>query len=164
MVDYALQQQDQSTNNTCWAASTAMLLNYKGGAGWSDMAVVTDMQARFPDSVWDDGATELELGQVAAQYGFTQIAPACWNPEGWLQELEQNGPMLIQVPGNSHHSIVVAGIEVIGTADEEAAQASMDSRVHVHDPWYGERWLQYTQFEQEYELAGSNWANNVYRA
>ena len=36
----------QSTNNTCWAASTAMLL------GWSDdMQVVQDMKEKFPDSV-----------------------------------------------------------------------------------------------------------------
>jgi hypothetical protein len=62
----------QSTNNTCWAASTAMLL------GWNDdMQVVKDMKEKFPDSVWDDGATQLELGQVAQAYGFTQIYPVC---------------------------------------------------------------------------------------
>ena len=162
-VDYTLSQINQSTGNTCWAASTAMLLNYRGGS-YDDMAIVADMRSRHPDSVWDDGATQLELGQVAATYGFTQIYPACWTPDGWAQELQSNGPMLVQVPGGTHHSIVVAGIEVITDADEEAAQASMDSRVHVYDPWHGERWLSFTEFTNGYELAGTNWGNNVYRA
>jgi hypothetical protein len=75
-VDYVR----QSTDNTCWAASTAMLL------GWpEDMQVVEDMRVKFPDSVWDNGATELELGQVAQAYGFTQIYPVCQGPEGWDQ-------------------------------------------------------------------------------
>lgn len=142
----------QSTNNTCWAASTAMLLGRS-----DDMSVVQDMREQFPDSVWDDGATQLELGQVAQAYGFSQIYPVCQGPEGWDQWLNDNGPLLIQVPGNAYHSIVVAGINV---SQDESVEAS---QVHVMDPWNGEVWLAFADFESQYELAGTNWTNNVYR-
>ncbi len=142
----------QSTNNTCWAASTAMLLGRS-----DDMSVVQDMKEQFPDSVWDDGATQLELGQVAQAYGFTQIYPVCQGPDGWDQWLNDNGALLIQVPGNAYHSIVVAGITV--SADESVEP----SYVHVMDPWHGDRWLQFEDFNSQYEMAGTNWGNNVYR-
>lgn len=142
----------QSTDNTCWAASTAMLLNRT-----DDMSVVEDMKAQFPDSVWDNGATQLELGQVAQAYGFTQIYPVCQGPDGWDQWLADNGPLLIQVPGNAYHSIVVAGISV--SQDESVEQ----SQVHVMDPWHGDRWLAFEDFNNQYEMAGTDWSNNVYR-
>jgi ABC-type bacteriocin/lantibiotic exporter with double-glycine peptidase domain len=143
----------QSTNNTCWAASTAMLL------GWNDdMQVVQDMKEKFPDSVWDDGATELELGQVAQAYGFTQIYPVCQGPDGWDQWLNDNGPLLIQVPGNAYHSIVVAGIR-----GGEQENTSEQVEVHVLDPWNGDQWLPFDTFNSNYELAGAGWENNVYR-
>jgi ABC-type bacteriocin/lantibiotic exporter with double-glycine peptidase domain len=165
-IDYPVGHQYQSTNNTCWATSTAMLLNYRGG-NHDDMAVVHDLQQYYPDSVWNDGATELELGQVAGHYGFTQIHPACWTATGWLEQLQANGPMLIQVPGNSHHSIVVAGIALNTAEDEEERQQSLGgAQVRVLDPWPGnggDHWMPYEEFEAQYELAGTNWSNNVYR-
>src|SRR5688572_13000379 len=111
-TDYALSYVPQSTDNTCWAASTAMMVGIT-----DDMQVVAEMQSHHPDSVWDDGATQLELGQVAKQYGMTQIYPVCHGADGWERWLIDNGPLLIQVPGNAYHSIVVAGIR--GGDDEE---------------------------------------------
>ena len=66
-VDHSLSYIPQSTDNTCWAASTAMMMGRS-----SDMEIVKEMQQQYPDSVWDDGATQLELGQVASFYGMTQ--------------------------------------------------------------------------------------------
>jgi predicted double-glycine peptidase len=153
---------NQTTNNTCWAASTAMLLNYRGGS-YDDMQVVREMMEAYPGSTWDDGATQPELAQVATKYGFTQVYPACWDAAGWDQELQSNGPMLIQVPGNAYHSIIVYGIDAVTAEQQEEQQQSQDSTVYVQDPWYGTRTLSFTQFTQEYELAGSGWNNNIYK-
>ena len=151
-VDYSLNYIRQSTNNTCWAASTAMMVGRS-----SDMDVVREMQQHYPNSVWNDGATELELGQVARQYGLTQIWPVCQGADGWEQWLASNGPMLIQVPGNSHHSIVVAGIR-----GGDNGQVCEPVEVHVYDPWNGEAWIDFDRFNTQYEMAG-DWSNNVYR-
>ena len=43
---------------------------------------------------------------------------------------------------------------------DESVEAS---QVHVMDPWNGDRWLPFTDFENQYEMAGTNWGNNVYR-
>lgn len=152
-VDYSLSYIQQSTTNTCWAASTAMMVGYS-----SDMDVVTEMRAAYPDSVWDDGATEIELGQVAAAYNLSQIYTVCQGADGWEQWLNENGPMLIQVPGNSHHSIVVAGIRGGDTEDR-----CEPVEVHVYDPWNGDLWIDFDRFNTDYEFAGGNWENNVYR-
>ena len=31
------------------------------------------------------------------------------------------------------------------------------------DPWNGDLWLPFEAFENQYEMAGTNWGNNVYR-
>lgn len=152
-VDYATSYVPQTTQRSCWAASTAMML----GRG-TDMEIVQEMKVQYPDSVWDDGATELELGQVANYYGLTQVYPVCQGPEGWEQWLNEHGPMLIQVPGRTHHSIVVAGIRGGDTEDR-----CEPVEVHVLDPWNGDLWLDFDRFNSDYELAGGNWENNVYK-
>jgi ABC-type bacteriocin/lantibiotic exporter with double-glycine peptidase domain len=154
-TDYSLNYIHQTTNNTCWAASTAMMMGIA-----SDMDVVKQMQADYPDSVWDNGATQFELGQVASYYGLSQIYPVCQGPEGWEQWLQANGPMLIQVPGNAYHSIVVAGIR---GGEDESTQTSSAVEVHVYDPWNGDLWIPFDDFNTRYELAGAGWENNVYR-
>jgi len=152
-TDYSLNYIHQSTNNTCWAASTAMMM---GKA--SDMDVVKEMQAKYPGSVWDDGATQLELGQVAAYYGMTQVYPVCQGPEGWESWLQENGPMLIQVPGNAYHSIIVGGIRG-GDLEDRCEPVEM----HLYDPWNGDIWVGFDDFNNRYELAGGGWENNVYK-
>jgi hypothetical protein len=152
-VDNSLSYIPQSTDNTCWAASTAMIMGKS-----SDMDVVKEMQQQYPDSVWDDGATQLELGQVASYYGMTQIYPVCQGADGWEQWLSENGPMLIQVPGNAYHSIVVSGIRG-GEHEDRSEQVE----VHVLDPWNGDQWIPFDTFNSNYELAGGGWENNVYR-
>ena len=152
MADFPRSLVMQSTNNTCWAASTAMIL---GRA--TDTEIVQEMMAAFPDSTWNDGATQPELSQVAQQFGMSQVYPVCQDAAGWDQWLTDNGPLLIQVPGNAFHSIVVAGVYV---SQDESVE---ESQFHVYDPWYGERWLPFSQLNSEYELAGTSWSNNVYR-
>lgn len=152
-TNYTLSYIPQSTNNTCWAASSGMLVGKN-----NDMEVVADMTAAYPGSNWTDGATPPELSQVASLYGFTQVYPVCQGPAGWDSWLAENGPMLIQVPGNSYHSIVVAGIE----CDDSDPQGEL-AQVHVLDPWNGDIWVSFADFNSRYELAGAGWENNVYR-
>ena len=93
-IDFPLSYIHQSTSNTCWAASTAMMMGRS-----SDMDIVHEMQQSYPDSVWDNGATELELGQVASVYGLTQIYPVCQGADGWEEWLTSNGPISSPTPG-----------------------------------------------------------------
>ena len=153
-VDYPTTYVAQSTPNTCWAASTAMMLGRS-----TDTEIVKEMQAAYPNSVWDDGATELELGEVAKAYGLEQVTPMCQDSDGWEQWLNEHGPMLVQVPGNAYHSIVVAGIR---GGDDPENQSTEPVEVHVLDPWSGDQWLSFDTFNNNYELAG-DWTNNVYK-
>lgn len=162
MIGYNVGLVPQTTDNTCWAASTAMLLNYRGGS-YDDTRVVREMVEAFPGSTWDDGATQPELAQVAQKYGFTQVYPTCMDAAGWEQELRSDGPLLIQVPGNAYHSIVVYDIDVHTPASNEEQQVSAETTVYVQDPWYGSRQMDFPTFTQEYELAGTSWTNNIYR-
>ena len=152
-VDHSLSYVPQTTSMSCWAASTAMILSRS-----NDMEIVQEMQQQYPDSVWDDGATQLELGQVASNYGLTQIYPVCQDANGWEQWLNDNGPLMILVPGGDYHVIVVTGIR---GGDQE--DRSEPSEVHVLDPWYGDQWIAFDQFNTNYEIAGGGWENNVYR-
>ena len=77
-TNYNLGYIHQSTDNTCWAASTGMLMGKS-----NDMEVVADMTAAYPDSNWTNGATQPELSQVAQMYGFSQVYPVCQGPAGW---------------------------------------------------------------------------------
>jgi hypothetical protein len=66
---------------------------------------------KYPDANWDDGATPVELGWAAQEFGLTQVYPVCQGADGWEEWLNGYGPLLIQVPGNTHHSVVVGGVE-----------------------------------------------------
>jgi ABC-type bacteriocin/lantibiotic exporter with double-glycine peptidase domain len=155
-LDLSVSRVVQSTDWNCWAASLAVMLGRS-----TDTEIVDELKRRFPDANWDDGATPVELGWAARQFGLNQVYPVCQGPDGWEQWLSSYGPLLIQVPGNSHHSVVVAGVEY---ASEEE-QVSMESKLRVIDPWHsggGDNWLSFDDANARYELAGSNWPNNVY--
>ncbi|MEP7204530.1 MAG: hypothetical protein ABI894_18100 [Ilumatobacteraceae bacterium] len=49
------------------------------------------------------------------------------------------------------------GINV--SQDESVEQ----SHAHVIDLWNGEVWIPFEAFNNRYELAGTDWSNNVYR-
>lgn len=153
-IDHDLSYVKQSTNNTCWAASTAMMMDRP-----TDMEIVSEMQNSYPDSVWTDGATDMELGQVAKIYGLEQVYPVCQGPEGWFQWLSDNGPMLIAIGGTGYHSIVVAGIR---GGDDDLTQTCEPVQVHVLDPWHGDVWVDFEPFTTAYEL-GSGFTNNVFK-
>jgi hypothetical protein len=146
----------QTTDWNCWAASIAMML----GRG-TDTEIVNELKQRYPDANWDDGATPVELGWAAGEFGLNQVYPVCQGADGWEEWLNAYGPLLIQVPGNSHHSVVVGGVEY--ARDEEGV--CMEEKLRVLDPWHsggGDKWLSFDEANNAYELGGANWPNNVY--
>ena len=155
-VDLSVSLVTQTTDWNCWAASIAMML----GRG-TDTQIVDELKAKHPEGNWDDGATPVELGWAAGEFGLRQVYPVCQGPDGWAEWLNGYGALLIQVPGGDYHSVVVGGVEY---ATEEE-QVSMESKLRVLDPWHsggGDNWLSFDDANARYELAGSTWPNNVY--
>jgi ABC-type bacteriocin/lantibiotic exporter with double-glycine peptidase domain len=145
-MNYSIGYVPQTDPSQCWAASTAMLANYRDGTSYDDNQVA--QMSGFAAQ----GVTQPELAQVANLWRFSQVYPTCMDAAGWEQTLRDNGPLLVQVPGDTHHSIVVAGAD--GSANT----------IYVADPWDGIGDEDYAGFEQKYEIAGTDWMNNIYRS
>jgi ABC-type bacteriocin/lantibiotic exporter with double-glycine peptidase domain len=152
-VEHTLTYVEQSDDETCWAASTAMMLGRT-----DDREIVREVTGDDPSDDENDAVSEVELARVANHYGFSQVYPVCQDAFGWADWLAQ-GPLLIQVPGQTHHSVVAAG--VYASADENVEE----SLLLIYDPWPGNgvRWLSFNDANNDYEMAGENWSNNVYR-
>ena len=95
-ITHSVNHQQQSRQNSCWAASAAMLTG-------TTEAVILDKFADFGD----DGADEPECQRLATELNLTVLPEMCRTPEGWLQILER-GPVMVGIPG---HFIVVSGID-----------------------------------------------------
>lgn len=149
-VDLPVAYVQQSTTMNCWAASTAMLVGYRDGQCLADTTIVDQMSQYDPSGNYHDGATQPELGHVAQLFQLSQVYPVCQDAHGWEQWLNDHGPLLIQVPGNAYHSIVVTGVK----PDE--------GQIHVLDPWNGDGWISFDDLNTRYEMAGAGWENNVY--
>ncbi len=139
-IDHQVDLVMQTTDNTCWAASCAMLL------GLSERDVIDKV-----GSAGGDGADEPEMQAFAADLGLEIVAPMSMTPEGWGQLLDR-GPVMVGIP---HHYIVVAGIDSDGTYG--------GTRLHVFDPASGERWADYQVVENQYEIDASAGANLLQR-
>jgi len=94
-IMHSVNHLQQSTPNTCWAASAAMLTG----------TTESDVTSKF--SFGDDGADEPECQQLASGLSLTIVPEACRAGEGWWQLL-QGGPVMVGIPG---HFIVVSGID-----------------------------------------------------
>ncbi len=132
----------QSTNNTCWAAASAMLL------GMSEQDVV--------DKVGDaggDGADEPEMTVIADTLGLQMPGGVCMGPDGWHQMLSSRGPIMVGIPG---HYIVIAGID--------SPDGSVDkTQFHVYDPAGNEFWDTFDNVNNAYEIDASSGANLLTR-
>lgn len=150
-VEHSITLVLQTDDETCWAASTAMMLGRD-----DDREIVREVTGEDPDDAENDSVSQVELAQVASHYGFSQVYPVCQDAFGWAEWVAE-GPLLIQIPGGTHHSVVVAGIFASG--DENEAQSLM----LIYDPIRGANWLPFDEANAAYELAGEDWVNNVYR-
>jgi peptidoglycan hydrolase-like protein with peptidoglycan-binding domain len=137
-VDHPVSIVMQATSNTCWAASSAMLL------GKSENDVVG-----LVGNAGGDGADEPEMTVFTSELGLTIVPPSSMMPEGWAQLLSY-GPVMVGIP---YHYIIVAGIESDGTYG--------GTRLHIYDPAQGERWADYQVIENQYEIDASAGANLI---
>lgn len=137
-VDHSVSLVMQATGNTCWAASSAMLLD-KGEA---------DVIGMVGDA-GGDGADEPEMQVFTEALGLEIVAPSSMMPEGWAQLLNR-GPVMVGIP---YHYIIVAGIESDGTYG--------GTRLHIFDPASGERWADYQVIENQYEIDAAAGANLI---
>jgi hypothetical protein len=135
-----------------------MLLNYNSG-WYDDMSIIAELQQAFPNDVWDQGSSPIELGQVAYHFQLTQIFPTQFSPEAWDDLLKSFGPLLIGVPADPHHALIVAGINIIDGNDASSTRA----RVHVMDPQHTDEWMTFDAFTHTYETDRSDFSQNIYR-
>ena len=125
----------QSDGMSCWAAAAVMML------GWRDQVCYAndqEVRARYGD-MGGDGTNPDEDLQLALGQGMTVDPAACRLPEGWAQLLSR-GPVMTTIPG---HYVILSAINGDGTPD--------GTQVHILDPWNGEHWMPYTEFERLYE-------------
>jgi ABC-type bacteriocin/lantibiotic exporter with double-glycine peptidase domain len=95
-ITHTVNHQQQTRENSCWAASAAML------TGTSESVILE----KFAD-FGDDGASEPECQRLATELGLTVLPEMCRTPEGWWEILER-GPVMVGIP---RHFIVVSAID-----------------------------------------------------
>jgi peptidoglycan hydrolase-like protein with peptidoglycan-binding domain len=145
-IDHPVTHIAQQSEATCWAASIAMIINYRDGSTFDDHTLCDHV------GLPKDGATVEEVNQALGKVDMELIPPACFTPDGWLQ-LVDNGPKGVIVPGNPWHRIVIAGVKTDGTAE--------GTWLHVLDPAGGDDWLSYEDVESRFE-AGAPRSNNIF--
>jgi hypothetical protein len=145
-VDHNVTYIAQQSEATCWAASIAMIVNYRDGSDFDDHTLCDHV------GLPRDGATVSEIDEALTKVDMFLVAPACFTPDGWLQLLE-NGPKGVIVPGAPWHRIVIAGATTDGTPE--------GTYLHVLDPAAGEEWQTYEDVEAKFE-AGAPRSNNIF--
>jgi hypothetical protein len=132
----------QTTNNTCWAASCAMLL------GSSEQEVIDRV-----GNAGGDGADEPEMNVISSQLSLQMPGGVCMGPDGWEAMLKSHGPIMVGIPG---HYIVIGGIN-----SEDGTTAT--TQFHVFDPARGEFWDTFDNVNSAYEIDASSGANLLTR-
>ena len=152
MVDYSVNFVAQSRSDLCWAASTAMLVNYRDGSSKRDTDIAAEAGVAH-----EAGVTEIELENLVRVFNLTQVYPQCADAEGWEQILRDNGPLIAAVSGgnSTEHIIVVAGANA---SQGEAGE------IRVLDPWDGEGWTPLADFQSKYDSTGQRWSRVTYRS
>lgn len=145
-VDHPVVHITQQSEMTCWAASMAMIVNYRDGTSYDDHTLCDHL------GMPKDGATVQQVDQALAQLSLHLIAPASMLPDGWIHLLH-NGPKGIIVPGTPWHRIVIAGVQTDGTPES--------THFHVCDPAGDDSWLTFANVEQRFE-AGYPRSNNIF--
>lgn len=126
----------QPTDDTCWAASTAML------TGLTVPAVV--IMAKLGGVEIDGGLSNdsdqknfANTEKFARVFGLKMLAPMSWIPEALAGVLQSNGPLMMDTlwdageyvkgNGSSGHMRVIAGMRGDGTGE--------GTTILLYDPW-----------------------------
>jgi hypothetical protein len=136
---YAVNLIPLTSAGSCWAASMAMVLNFKGGS--HTVASVCEHGHIDPNDFKSAG----EVVSIGTEMGLQQVYCDGTSAAGWAEALH-TGPLWTPIPGNDSNVIVVAGIN--GSGD--------DVTVHVLDPAQNyDDWMGFSDFSQHYSFGDS---------
>jgi hypothetical protein len=137
----------QPTEQSCWAASMAMLL---------DMDVDDVVAAAGMTTTDSYGWSEIQ--NAVSIHGLTEIGPACGGPDYFAPMLEQSALWIVEV-GAPYHAVVLAGLSGGGEWDNTEAT--------IYNPWPpGTGAIEqkpFMDFANEYELGSGAMAQIVSR-
>jgi len=159
----------QPTNESCWATTGSMLVNWRDGSSTSPATI-----ARQCGMTVNDGLDGGKVQAIANALRLESVPPQCYAPEGFRSLLASNGPLyvvkLFEPPVYSGHAVLVTGMYFDGT----------NHFVRVTDPWdrpvgspgapgayprthaTGSRYImRYEDFQSEYEMAMNGDPANV---
>ena len=151
MIEWPVRFVAQTRDDLCWAASTAMLVNYRGGTSKSDLDIAAE--AGVPHEA---GMTEIDFENVARQFELDQVYPQCADALGWEESIRATGPVAAVVArGAIQHIIVISGAA--------ASSETGGGEIYVLDPFHGEGWMPIEEFQTQYDTAGQRWSRVTYR-
>lgn len=140
--------QPQSSNNSCWAASAAMVV------GWRDRMSIPDSEiaAKVPAlNAYRTGLWPRDRQKLADVWNLVAEAAASYTVDAWKDMLQRYGPIYIDMtatPSGGGHARVLVGIESDGNADGSG------TTMYMYDPWpssKGRIKLSFAQFLALYE-------------
>lgn len=118
------------------AASTLMMLNYRGNPSYS----VSELLGRLAE-IGINRHDPNEIDRLVNPLSINLLSEACSSAADWARALDR-GPIMVGMPS---HVFVVAGVE--NEEDEGSA------RLKILDPTQGgETWMGYGEVVQRYEL------------
>jgi hypothetical protein len=138
----------QPTEQSCWAASIAMLLS----------TTPEDVVQQAGMSL-DEGYGWDKIEPAAKTLGLAELAPACGMPDLMASWVQDNGPLWVVEVGAPYHAVVVAGVEGDGSID--------GTHVIVYNPWPVNSGAienpTFAAFERDFELGAGSKAAILHR-
>ena len=140
--------QPQSTRNSCWAASGAMVV------GWRDRVCIPDSEIAAKVPVFDafnSGLPPSNRITLADAWNLVAEPPASYTIEGFRQMLADYGPLYVGMRASAAgggHARVLVGMECGGAED------GSDTTMFLYDPWPdtpGRVRMSFNEFVQLYE-------------
>lgn len=123
--------QPQSTENSCWAATGAMVV------GWRDRVCIPDSEIAAMVPVFDafnNGLPPSNRITLAEAWNLVAEPPASYSIEGFRQMLANYGPLYVGMRASAQgggHARVLVGMESGGAED------GSDTTMFLYDPWPG---------------------------
>ncbi|XZG68931.1 papain-like cysteine protease family protein [Chitinibacteraceae bacterium HSL-7] len=138
----------QSSDQSCWAASAAMVVGWRDNRRISDQ----DIAAKVPIlDAYRNGLWPSERRALADTWGLVAEAPASYTITQWREMLEHFGPLYVDMTWDAEgggHARVLVGMESDGAPD------GSDTYMFMHDPWPDTRGrikLTFAEFLELYE-------------
>lgn len=163
-IQYNVDAINQGNGNLCWAAATAMLLNWKVPGLFTMLSVATEGGSEFVtlynNALNGASPSEISADQEARLYkklSLTVVSGVSPTIEGWRNLLQKKGPLHVTILPNSSGG-VLHGVLITGLVGDGSA-AGTD--VLYNDPATGTKITKnISDFVALYDGA-ANWINNI---